>query len=202
MAVTVDRESLATDVLGLRTIGQLLSHLRQDDRLVVNLLIDGQEPDLARLGDVRRAPLLGRSIYIETASARETALDVLDDVQTELDEADQSKTDAIELLQQNQVGSAMEKLGRCFSTWQLAQESVLKTSQLLRADVESFDVGGHTLPVFLNEFTLQLHQIKNALVNQDYVLLSDMLQYETSETSERWRAVLSHLRKAALEIVV
>ena len=38
MSVTVDHETLQVDQLGLRTIGQVLSHLQRDNRLVVNLL--------------------------------------------------------------------------------------------------------------------------------------------------------------------
>src|ERR1700722_14470369 len=46
MSVTVDQELLAAEELGLATVGQVLAHLQSDDRLVVNLLIDGQQPDL------------------------------------------------------------------------------------------------------------------------------------------------------------
>src|SRR5437773_6829111 len=46
MPVTVDHQPLSTETLGLQTVGQVLAHLQQQDRLVVNVLIDGQEPDL------------------------------------------------------------------------------------------------------------------------------------------------------------
>ena len=40
MSVMVDHERLEVEALGLRTVGQVLSHLQKDNRLVVNLLID------------------------------------------------------------------------------------------------------------------------------------------------------------------
>jgi hypothetical protein len=47
MSVTVDHQPLATETLGLKTVGQVLAHLQRQDRLVVHVLIDGQEPNLS-----------------------------------------------------------------------------------------------------------------------------------------------------------
>ena len=44
MSVTVDHQPLQAEKLGLRTVGQVLAHLQKDNRLVVHVLIDGQEP--------------------------------------------------------------------------------------------------------------------------------------------------------------
>jgi hypothetical protein len=39
--------------LGLQTVGQVLAHVAKDNRLVVQMLIDGQEPDIDQIGSVR-----------------------------------------------------------------------------------------------------------------------------------------------------
>ena len=57
MPVTVDSEPLAADALGLQTVGQVLNHLQRRERLVVHILIDGQEPDLDRMSTVRQKRL-------------------------------------------------------------------------------------------------------------------------------------------------
>jgi hypothetical protein len=46
----------------------------------------------------------------------------------------------------------------------------------------------------LAEFADQLRQIKAALVERDFVSLSDVLLYETSQTNQRWQAVLAAVR--------
>ena len=196
ISVTVDHEPLATEPLGLRTVGQVLSHLqRSNGRLVVNLLIDGEEPDLDRLGEVKRSALEGHTLYIETAEPRVMAMEVLDEVEQQLGEAERLKTEAVELLQRNGVVKAMEKLSGCFSTWQHAQESVLKTAQLLRIDLAKITVGGvQSLRDLLGEFTEQLKQIRNALENRDFVTLGDILAYETAQTSSQWRLALGAIR--------
>ena len=57
MSVTIDHELLDVDQMGLSTVGQVLSHLHRDNRLVTNLLIDGESPDLSAMGVVRRQVL-------------------------------------------------------------------------------------------------------------------------------------------------
>jgi hypothetical protein len=190
----VDQQPLATEPLGLKTVGQVLSHLQKDNRLVVHVLIDGQEPDLDRIAAVCSKPLMGHTLFIETAQPKQLALEVLGEVEKQLDEAERLKNDAVQLLQSNQQTKAMEKLAGCFSTWQHAQESIQKTAQLLRVDLARVTVAEKPLTNLLQAFAGQLQQIKSALENRDFVTLGDILTYETTETSNQWRAAISSLR--------
>ena len=88
MSVTVDHEPLAVDQLGLRTIGQVLAHLRRGNRLVVQVLIDGKEPEKSRLKTIKRFPVSAHTIFIETADPRQMAAGVLDEVESQLRQAD------------------------------------------------------------------------------------------------------------------
>jgi hypothetical protein len=194
MSVTVDHQPLQADELGLRTVGQVLAHLQKDNRLVVHVLIDGCEPDLSRLGVVRREVIDGHELFIETADPRQLAIDALSEVGEQLKEADRLRIDASDLLQRSTPFKAMEKLSGCFSTWQHAQESVLKTAQLLRIDLSTLLVGTISLTDLLAEFTAQLRDIKSALENRDFVGLNDILRYEATRTSDKWRGALQALR--------
>jgi hypothetical protein len=195
MSVTVDDKPLAAEQLGLQTVGQLLAHIQQKQRrLVVHVLIDGQEPDLQRLGELKTAPLTGHTLYIETAEPRRMALEVLGEIEQHLSETDKLRTDCVSLLRTNNTIKALEKLRGCFSAWQHAQESVLKTAQLLRIDLTRITVDGRPFSEVLREFTAQLKLIKSALENRDFVSLIDTLVYETSETSDQWRAAIRSMR--------
>jgi hypothetical protein len=92
---------------------------------------------------------------------------------------------------------AMEKLRGCFTTWQYAQESVLKISQLLRIDLSKVVVDGKPFVQVLGDFAQQLRLIKTSLENRDFVALMDTLVYEVSESSSAWRAAISSIRSAA-----
>jgi hypothetical protein len=195
--VTVDREPLAVADLGLQTVGQVLSHLQRDNnRLVVQMLIDGQEPDSADMPALRQRPVDGHTIYIETADPRKLALEVIDDVCQQLWEADRLKNDAADLLQKNLVAKAMEQLGSCIRIWQHAQDCVSKTAELLRIDLAPVIVDEQPLPLVLEEFAAQLRSIKAALEQRDFVILGDVLLYETTQTTDDWLSALASLRAA------
>ena len=201
MSVTVDRRPLETEELGLQTVGQVLAHLQQEDRLVVSVLVDGQEPDTDRLTVLRQSPLNGHTIYIETADPREMALEVLDQVTEHLAQTDRLRTEACDLLADANHTKALEKLSGCFTTWQHAQDSITKTAQLLRIDLDRIEsADGATLMDFLVVFTEQLRQIRTALENRDFVLLRDVLSYEMPQTSSRWSEAIATLRHAICEM--
>lgn len=196
MSVTVDHESLPVEKMGYRTVGQVLAHVQRENRLVTSLLIDGREPDLDRISTIRKSLLSGHTIFIETADPAAMASEVLGEVEDQLRETDRLRLDAIEMLQRGHASRAMEKLSGCFSTWQIAQESVFKVSQLLRIDLETLRVWGRPLADLLSEFTHQLRQIKTAIENRDFITLSDILTYEANDANNQWRQALAALRGA------
>jgi hypothetical protein len=196
MSVIVDQQPLEAETLGLRTVGQVLAHLKRDNRLIVNVLIDGKEPDLRRFKAVKKSLLAGHTVFIETADARQMAHQVLDEVEAQLGEADRLKLESAALLQKNQVAPAIEKLGGCFSAWQHVQDSVLKVAQLRRIDPQTIKVHGRAFTELLAEFTANLRQIRTALDGRDFVTLTDMLSTKMSRAVEQWREALRHFRGA------
>jgi hypothetical protein len=196
MSVTVDQQPLATESVGLKTVGHVLAHLKRDNRLIVRVLIDGKEPDLRRFKAVKKSPLAGHTILIETADPRQMAHQVLDEVEAQLSEADRLKGESATLLQRNQVAPAIEKLGGCFSAWQHAQESVLKIAQLRRIDPQTIKVHGRAFTELLAEFTANLRQVRRALDVRDFATLTDILAHKMNQAVEQWREALRYFRGA------
>jgi hypothetical protein len=196
MSVTVDHQPLETEDLGLKTVGQVLAHLRRSSRLVVNVLIDGKEPEPGQLRTIKRAPVANHAVFIETTDPRKLASGVLDEVETQLRQADRMRGESVELLDKNQPASAMEKLSGCFSTWQSAQDTVLKTAQLLRIDLSCVRVQGRAFTDLLADFTGHLREIKAALEERDFGGLARLLKYETNRTCSQWYAAIHSLRQA------
>ena len=104
-------------MLGLRTVGQVLSHVQRENRLVVNVLLDGRQPDLTRLGHLRASLLEGHTLFVETAEPRQAALEALGEVDAQLREADRLRAEAVDCLHRDEAAHAMERLSGCFSTW-------------------------------------------------------------------------------------
>jgi len=195
MSVTIDHEPLPVRELGLQTVGQVLAHVARDNRLVVQVLIDGQEPDIDQIGSVRATPIDGRTIFIETANSGELAQNVLDEVVNQLSSAEQSKQAAADLFQQGQTSKAMCELGVCIRAWQHAQQSIVKVLELLRVEPADVIVANQPLEQCLANFGIQLRQIKSSLEQRDFVSLGDTLQYETSDTTQSWFSCIDAVRQ-------
>jgi predicted DNA-binding protein (UPF0251 family) len=195
MTVMVDQQPLAVEELGLSTVGQVLCHVHKGRRLVVSLLIDGEEPDLERMAAVRQSLVKGRTLFIETADPTQLAGQLLTDVGQRMVEAERLRIETAELLQRNEPPAAMEKLRGCLTLWQHAQEAVGKVAQLLRIDLGSVHVAGSgSVGSVLEQFAEELRQVKSALEQRDFVALADVLLYEMAENGQRWAEALGALR--------
>jgi hypothetical protein len=195
VTVTVDDEPLAARELGLQTVGQVLSHLRTEKRLVVQILIDGSEPEVSELGAISGTKLDGHCIFIETANPRQLAAEVLDEIESQLLQSQTLKRVVADLLQTNQVPKAMENLGGCLSSWQNVRESLSKIVELLRLDLTEITVGRSTATAVMGNFSEKLRQIKQALEQRDYVLLGDVLMYEMADTDKQLLAAIDAVRQ-------
>jgi hypothetical protein len=195
MPVVIDNENVPADQLGLHTFGQVLAHLQKSNRLIVHVLIDGEEPDLERLSTLRHAPTHGHTIFVETAEPAQMARDVLDAIGQQLNEADTLCREAGSLVQSGQHTQAFEKLTGCFGRWQNVQESVQKVSQLLRLDLERVTLDdGRPLRVLAQGFGEQLRGLRDALETRDFVALGDALCYELPEWTAAWRSAMLAVR--------
>lgn len=196
MSVTIDDQPFAAESLGLRTVGQVLSHLRRRHRLVVNLKIDGHDPNLEQIESLYAQPLGQRTVFIETVEPQQIANEVFDSVETLLDDAEALREQVVGHLQTGEHADALKKLGSCFTTWSHTLQSVEKVAKLLRVNLEEIHLDKGSLGKWLIEFSGQLGEIRSALESRDYVALSDILSYEVHDASDRWRQSLNAIRKS------
>lgn len=190
MSVTVDHEPLDFRELGISTIGQVLAHLQRENRLVTQVLIDGEEAT----NGFRALPVEGRTIFIETSDPRELALEVLEETASRIQQSEAMKLEAAEMLQKNQNNKAFERLSSCIRAWHDGQDALLKTAELLRVDLTTLTVEGQPFEDLLAGFTEDLRSIRSALDQRDFVLLGDVLLYETAGMTEKWLAAINALR--------
>lgn len=197
MSVTIDQEFLEVETLGIQTVGQLLQYLQQNGRLVVQFLCDGVTPDADLVPSLRKEPLEGHTIFMETVDPRELAVDVLDQIGQHLGDTDEIRRGIVNLLREGNLAKAMERLSGCFSVWQQTQDTILKTAQLLQLDLDQVRWEQGSLGELLMEFKNQLQQLRLALQDRDYVTLADILAYEMCQTSQKWRFAIDSLGRAA-----
>jgi hypothetical protein len=196
MSVVVDDETLEAESLGLRTVGQVLDHVRQGNRLVVQLLVDGQAPDLKRMGSVQAQELGDHIVFIETADQREFARQTLQQASEKLEFADEMRLETAELLRSNDWTAAMTKLSGCLVIWQQVRQTVVQVAALFRLNLEELAVSGDQPKDVLATFAEQLRAIKAAIEIGDITNLTDLLTYEIEQTTSQWRSILDGLDAA------
>lgn len=193
MGVTVDDVSLEVDRLGLSTVGEVLSHVARGNRLVVQLLLDGSEPDLGRIDVLRSETLSGRTLFIETVQPLDIARDVLESVGESMREADALRIDAAEQFRAGQASAALQKLSGCFALWINGQDSIGKVAKLLKLDLTRVQVDTRSAEELLAGFAGQLRQLRDALEARDHVLCCDVLTYDMESARQDWEALVEAL---------
>jgi hypothetical protein len=196
MSVMVDDSPLSIRELGLNTVGDVLTHVASDDRLIVQVLIDGTVPDLSQLDRVKQTRLDDCTLFVETARPRVIAHEALDVVEESLAQAEKLRTESAELFRTGDAAGAMQKLSGCFGIWNNAQDSLGKVAKLLRIDLARVEAGkGMTAKGVVEAFAGHLRQLRDALEARDYVLCCDVLTYEMETVAQDWQATIKALRK-------
>lgn len=203
MAVMVDDAPLEVGELGFSTVGEVLSHVANNERLIVQVLIDGAAPDLSQFEQVKQTRLDGRTLFIETASPRLIASEALSVVEGTIEQAETLRADAAEAFRSGDAATGMQKLSSCFGLWNNAQDSFGKVAQLLRVDLtqlsvkDSTSANATTAEAVISRFASSLRELVEALQARDYVLCCDVLTYEMENVGEDWRQVITALRRVA-----
>lgn len=198
MSITIDDATLDAPGLGLNTVGEVLSHVARGNRLVVQLLIDGSEPDLARMEDLRARSVKDCSLFIETVQPQAICCDVLDGIDDAMAEANTHRETAASLFREGKPSEALQKLAACFATWQHAQESLAKVAKLLRADLSRVRMtSGQTVEELLTTFAADLRQLRDGLETRDHTLCCDVLTYDMEHTTDGWTQATTALRALA-----
>jgi len=198
MSVILDQQNFVADTMNWKTIGDVLAHTQRQHRLVVKILLDGQTPDLTQMPALRQMPLLGRELFIETAAPRDVADEALADALAQLDLADSHQQQAAELLRQDQWAQALQALSPCLAAWHRVQQAMTGAAKLLQIDLAQLQSGGESAATLLSAFARQLNDVKTAVAARDSVMLIDLLCYETTDSTARWRSVIGLMRKRAM----
>lgn len=172
------------------TLADVIEHVRLSvrgaDRLIVSIACDGRELDEDELTTSLSlsAATMGR-IDMLTRPARDVAAEIFDHAVALFDATQGPAAEAVELLAQGQTVRAMEILAGNLRSWQTAHESVLQAVRLLSLEVDSSAV---------ERFRGTLSEVRDALLNRDFVALGDLLQYEAPDAINQWRDAIADLK--------
>ncbi|MEM1211340.1 MAG: hypothetical protein AAGI68_03485 [Planctomycetota bacterium] len=194
MPIRLDDAPLTTDGPRLRdAIAAAVLTLQNQGRMLVEVKIDGDTVPEAQLED--RADDSVEASQVELFSANPTALttSVLEQCRGRLDDARDLQEDAAELLQRDQVGDGLSKLGDSIEPWLQTQQAVAQSAVIAGIDLNTFDLDGQPLIASIEALLTQLKDLKQLIEAQDTIALADALAYEWPETTDRWDKLLAAL---------
>lgn len=168
--------------------------------LVVALRCDGAEVASDTMVAKLAEPVADvKRLDVFTSSKQTLVIETMARASASLDETAASCQRIAELLQQGQTSEAVEALGRCLHVWQQIHEALSKSIEMLGMDPQAVTVGDLPLMEAIAQPKQVLLQIKEALMSRDYVMLSDILQYEFGETTDLWHRIVARIRTAGEE---
>jgi len=163
-------------------------------RVVVEVRVDGQSVTGPALDDEEPTPP-DSDIRVYSAKPGDLVVGVLEDVRTQLAEAQTTQQKAAELLQQDDPAEAMGLVKQSIDAWLQAQQAVGQSALLLKMDLGAIKIEEQTVLERMNELVGSLTELKDAIVASDFVAVADAMAYEWPQITERWDAALGAIIK-------
>lgn len=201
MKITVDGRDDFPVGMSTRPLADLLYDvsgvLQGEGRAILAVLIDGNSinPDglAAEFADKTTDDVSSLEIHSEPVlSLVEESLGDLEEVLPELPVACQGLS---ELFHGGESEEGIDKFHQLSEIWQAVKERQAQIFQALDLDVESIEIEGKKFSETATTLGETLAKAAQALVENDFVILSDLLQYELCPLAERELAVMKLCRQ-------
>jgi hypothetical protein len=167
-------------------------------RLVVRLKCDGSDvPEESLATTLRREAAACARLEIFTSTRRELIQDTMHQASVSLQDTEVACQRIAAMLTEGDTEEGMKNFRDCLSVWQQVHRAVSQAIQLLGMDAERVTLAEEPLAAILARPRDVLTQVRDALRVHDHVLLADLLQYEFSDVTNQWFALIARIREEA-----
>lgn len=186
-----------------QSLGELANEVcaanRQDEpRYVVSIRCDGQplsQEDLAEA--LASAAERYERVEIQTQPVAALVRSALDQAALVLEDSTIAREKAADLLAAGQQEAAMQELQKFLEAWKQIHQTLMVVSQVLGIDLDSVADGKASLSTVLEVVKSRFTEMKDAMVQNDFVVVGDLLRYELSEPVEQLAGLLRGLGRSA-----
>lgn len=184
------------------TVADLLEAVRSDlsgdRRILWGIRADGLDIAGDRFAETlgKAAASFERFDFI-TADPHQVVAEALDECSEVLDAAETQRRETIDRLTQGDHASGASALGECCRAWQQVQEAICNSVGLLGLEFGALQINGEPFAAVLAGARDQLIQVREALLARDFVLVSDILEYEFEPIIQAWRGAIQAVGDAA-----
>ncbi len=198
MNLFVDNHKTDTGLAPDAALSEVLGHFKQqaeaDGRIIVGVVCDGIDVSGDEFAEAMARPGSDYTrVDLHTARPDELVRVALSTAGQLLDASAAASTEIAEHLSCGRTHEALPRLSECCRAWAQVNEGVRNAAAMLGIDAESFRIDGQPIAKVLSVPLDQLKQIKEVIEASDFVLLSDILNYEFGDALDAWRKVIDAL---------
>ena len=202
MDIFINDDKLDTPTCDEQTVQDVVKCIQQhhcpSGHIVMGIMCDGMPVEAGKMAAAMARPLIElERLDVITSTKEALVTDAMVQASATLQDTEDSCQRVAELVSEGKSQEGVELLGKCLSVWQQIHEAVAKSIAMLELDADAVTIRDEPLGVIIGKPRGVLLQMKSALEAQDHVLLADILQYEFSEVTDSWHAVISMLRTEA-----
>jgi len=202
--IYINESKIDAEVEATGTVKELVTVLQHRycpaGQLVVAVRCDGGDVNPGAMEQTLSRPVSEVARLDVYTSSREVLVhDAMAQASATLQDTENACQRVAELIHEGQSKEGIELLGQCLYIWQQIHDAVGKSIVMLGLDMENMTIRDEPLIKIISMPKETLLQVKGALEAQDHVLLADILQYEFTEVTERWHALIAMLRNEAEE---
>lgn len=181
------------------TLAQALTsaqdHLASTGRCIVQVSLDETE----LIGEALQQQLASTQpvgqckLELYTADPRQLAGEVLAQVITQLDEAQDAQTAAATAFQEDRTTQGLEEVGKAMAVWIQTQQAVTHCCAMVQLNLDDRIFEGQAVTVHIHQLAEQIKQLRDLLMQRDTIGLADTLAYEWPETAQRWQRLVGQV---------
>lgn len=205
MEVYIDEKRVEGDVAVAGTIEETVRLIQRElcapGQMVVGLRCDGKVIEGSEMADTLAKPANSLSrLDVFTGTKGALASEALGQASQVLDDTTQRCGDVAGMLSAGNAAEAIDVLSHCVCAWQQIHDAVVKSVEMLGIDTEQPVDGEDKISTIMESLRDVLIQIRQALQQNDHVLLADVIQYEFEDVADRWRKTIAYIREVADEV--
>lgn len=197
MIITVDGDRVdtapeATDTLQALVDRVRLAHVQPN--VVTNVALDGRELAGAALAARLQEPVGDiEQVDLDTAQPTLLGAEVLREVAGALQRTAEQQPVIADQITASADREAIGRVAEVIEAWHHVHQALGQVSELLGRDLTAEVVGASSVIDQLGTSITPLRQLRDALRDEDYVLVADHLRYEMPDLCNDWSILLDGL---------
>lgn len=190
MKLVIDGETISNEVDGIAAALDVARYkAAASGRLIVEVHADGQ-PAGELLDDVPTDTAGVSELGVITADKSAFLSETLHDALDALDATLIHQNQAASQLDQGQVHDALASLQAVIGGWQSVRTVVAQSAALMGIELQDLGVGDTTAGEAITGLADDLVALRDAVNNEDWSALGDVLGYDLKERAESWRPLI------------